>query len=155
MKPTTLAIFTVWISTGGLHAQETERPLTPLQIVISLAPAPDGSDAGMSLALHVLADSGTPTLLRSGREVAVPAADNQYRNVGTNVTCRAQTSGSGFRVELDLERSSLPEGSDPGRPSFQTFSYHTSFRLRDGESVELASGAGLRSIVARLEVLTN
>jgi hypothetical protein len=150
-----LAVFLAWVAAGSLSAQEAERTLTPIKVAISLAAAPDGSDPGMSIALYVLADSGTPTLLRSGREVAVPAADNQYRNVGTNVTCRAQSSGDGFRIELDIEKSSLPEGSDPARPSFQTFSYHTSFRLRDGESVELASGAGLRAIVARLEVLSN
>jgi hypothetical protein len=56
---------------------------------------------------------------------------------------------------LGIERSSLPEGSDPARPSFQTFSYDAAFRLRDGESVELASGAGLRPIVAKLEVVSN
>ena len=108
--------------------------------------------------LYVLADSHEPTALRAGREVAVPDAGNQYRNVGTNVTCRASTSGDGFRVDLQIERSSLVEGSDPDRPSFYTFNVNSAVRLRDGESARILSRAdgapgNLREVEAKLEAL--
>ena len=133
-------------------AQEAEAALTPLQIELSLPRSPDGSVGGETFVLSVLADSGTVTVLRAGREVAVPAADDKYRNVGVNMNCRARTSADGFRVELEFERSSFAEGSDPARPSFQTFSYRAAFRLRDGESIALVGGSGLREIRATLRV---
>jgi hypothetical protein len=149
-----IAMFLVWVAARRLPAQEEAAgEETKLNVELTLHAAPDGSDRETSFVLHVLADSKRTMTLRAGREVAVPAADNQYRNVGINVTCRAWTSGDGFRLDLELERSSLVEGSDPGRPSFHTFSTTSSFRLRDGESVELVGGPDLREIVAKLEVL--
>lgn len=149
-----IAVFLVWIAARELPAQEEAAgEVTPLKLELTLSAASDGSDRAFSFVLEVLADSKRTTTLRVGREVAVPAADNQYRNVGTNVTCRAWTSGDGFRLDLELERSSLVEGSDPGRPSFYTFNSNSSFRMRDGESIELVGGSDLRKIVAKLEVL--
>jgi hypothetical protein len=150
-------MFLVWSAAWASPAQEA-ADLTPLQIELRLSAAPDASDGAVSVALYVLADSHEPTALRVGREVAVPVAGHQYRNVGTNVTCRASTSGDGFRLDLQIERSSLVEGSDPGRPSFHTFNVNSAVRLRDGESARIlgqvdgASGS-LREMVAKLVVL--
>jgi hypothetical protein len=138
---------------GGLSAQEREKTTVPLRVGLAIAPAPDGSDPGAALSFYVLAGSRTPTLLRSGQEVSVPAADGQYRNVGTNVTCQATPDGEAFRIELDIERSSLAEESDPARPSFRTLSYHAAFRIRDGGKVELAGGPDQRRVTADLQVL--
>jgi len=150
-----ISVLLVWSAARGLPAQE-EEPAgdgTPLKVELTISPAADGRESGTSFALYVLADSKRTVALRPGREVAVPAAGNQYRNVGINVTCRAWTSGDGFRLDLELERSSLIEGSDPGRPSFHTFNANSSFRLRDGESVRLVGGSDLREVEARLQVL--
>jgi hypothetical protein len=134
-------VFLFWIAAPGLPAQEEAAgEITPLKLELTLSPSPDGSDRETSFVVHLLADSNRTTTLRAGREVAVPAAGDQYRNVGINVTCRAWTDGDGFRLDLELERSSLVEGSDPGRPSFHTFSTSSSLRLRDGESVRLVGG---------------
>ena len=149
-----IAVLLVWVAARELPAQEeTAGEVTPLKVELTLSPAPDGSDRETSFVLHVLADSKRTTTLRSGREVAVPTAGKQYRNVGINVTCRAWASGDGFRLDLEIERSSLVEGSDPGRPSFYTFNSNSSFRVRDGESIELVGGSDLRAVVAKLQVL--
>jgi hypothetical protein len=147
-----IPLFLIW--SGALSAQEeATEDVTPLKLELTLSPAPEARESGTSLALYVLADAKRVVTLRAGREVAVPAAGNQYRNVGINVTCRASTIGDGFRVDLEIERSSLVEGSDPVRPSFYTFSANSAFHLRDGESVEIAAGPDLRAIVAKLQVL--
>ena len=154
-----LTMFLVWIAAPKLPAQEEAAGVvTPLKPELTLSRAPDGSDRETTFVVHVLADSKRTTTLRSGREVAVPAAGNQYRNVGINVTCRAWTSGDGFRLDLELERSSLVEGSDPDRPSFYTFNVNSAVRLRDGESARILSRAdgapgNLREVEAKLEVL--
>ncbi len=156
-KQILISVLLVWGAARALPAQE-EEPAddgTPLKVELTISPAADGREGATSFALYVLADSKRAVALRAGREVAVPAADNQYRNVGINVTCRAWASGDGFRLDLELERSSLVEGSDPGRPSFHTFNTNSSFRLRDGESVELVGGSDLSEIVAKLQVLRN
>lgn len=152
-----LSIFLVCATARALPAQEpvVVGTLTPLRLTLTLSPAPDGRESGTSFALYVLADVQAMTTIRSGREVAVPLAGSQYRNVGINVTVRASTSGDGFHFDLEIERSALVEESDPDRPSFQTFSARSSFRLRDGDEVELVGGPYLREIVAALRVLKN
>ncbi len=153
-----VSTFLVWSAARVIPAQEAAGNVTPLKIELRLSAAPDGNDGATSIVLYVLADSHEPTALRAGREVAVPAAGNPYRNVGTNVTCRASTSGNGFRLDLSIERSSIVEGSDPGRPSFYTFNVNSAVLLRDGESARIlgqADGASgsLREVEAKLEVL--
>jgi hypothetical protein len=152
-------MFLFWSAARAIAAQEgAAGNVTPLKIELRLSAAPDGNDVAASIVLYVLADSHEPTALRAGREVAVPAAGHQYRNVGTNVTCRASTSADGFRVDLQIERSSLVEGSAPDRPSFHTFNVNSALHLRDGESAQIlgrADGApgSLREVEAKLEVL--
>jgi hypothetical protein len=149
--------FLIWSGARALPAQEgSTGDVTPLKLELTLSRGPDGREGGSSLTLYLLADSKQAVTLRSGREVAVPAAGNSYRNVGINVTCRAATSGGdAFRLDLELERSSLVDGSDPVRPSFHTFSTNSVFRLRDGQRVQLVGGSDLGEIQAKLEVLKN
>lgn len=156
-KPILIAALLVWGAARALPALGEEAPakVTPLKLELTFSPAPDGGESGSSLTLYLLADSKRAVALRAGREVAVPAAGNQYRNVGINVTCLAAASGDGFRLDLEVERSSLVEGSDPVRPSFYTFNANSALHLRDGETVELAGGSDLQAIVAKLRVLRN
>lgn len=150
-----IALLLLSVGARELRAQEEETAgnLIPLRVELTLSPSADGRESGATLTLYVLADSKRTVALRAGREVAVPAAENQYRNVGTNLTCRAATSGNGFRLDLEIERSSLVEGSDPGRPSFHTFSTTSVLLLRDGQRVELVGGSELPEILVRLEVM--
>ncbi len=152
-----LSIFLTCAAARALPAQEEVAggTLTPLRLTLTFSPAPDGRESRVSFALYVLADAKAMTTLRSGREVAVPSAGNQYRNVGINVTCRASTSGDRFHFDLEIERSALVEESDPVHPSFQTFSARSSFRLRDGDEVKLVAGPDLGEIVAALRILKN
>jgi hypothetical protein len=132
--------------------EETEIVATPLDLEVTLSPGPDGSDRGTSFTLYLLADSKRTTTLRSGREVAVPTAGNQYRNVGINASCRAWTSGDGYRLDLELEKSSLVEGNDPVRPSFNIFNATVFLRMRDGETARVVAGSDIREITAKLRV---
>lgn len=71
----------------------------------------------------------------------------QYRNVGTNIHCRARDVGNGvFEIHLMLEASTVYAGGDVdasyeaqargGRTMFRTFSVDLRPLLRDGENVE-------------------
>jgi hypothetical protein len=150
-----ISVLLIWVGSRELRAQEEDTlgALTPLKVELTLSPAPDGRERGTSFTLYVLADSKRAVVLRAGREVAVPAPGIQYRNVGTNLTCRASTIADGFRLDLEIERSSLVEGSDAGRPSFHTFNANSVLRLRDGQTVELVGGSDLPEIRVRLQVL--
>ena len=90
----------------------------------------------------------------SGEEGAIaPATSFQYRNVGTNIVCRAREIGGGlFEIFLVLETSTVYAGADEeeaayeaqasgGRTMFRTF--NVSFRplLRDGDSAETLASA--------------
>lgn len=102
----------------------------------------------------------------SGEDGAIaPATSFQYRNVGTNIVCRAREIGGGvFEVFLVLETSTVYGGADVeeaayeaqapgGRTMFRTF--NVSFRplLRDGESAEtLASADPVSGEVVKVQV---
>src|SRR6185295_9655529 len=92
--------------------------------------------------------------LRMGVEVPVPVttfADAsstpqtsfQYRNVGTNIDCSADTLDEGrFRVFLTVEQSSIPTASDKKAgqtldlPMFRTFNAIVPVILRDGQTTQ-------------------
>jgi len=77
----------------------------------------------------------------------------QYRNVGTNITCRAREIGGGvFEIDLWLDSSTVYAGAGAenasyeaqaagGRTMFRTFSVMLRPLLRDGESVETVASA--------------
>jgi hypothetical protein len=82
-----------------------------------------------------------------------PATSFQYRNVGTNIQCRAREIGGGlFEIVLWLETSTVYAGADAedaayeaqapgGRTMFRTFNVILRPLLRDGESVETVASA--------------
>jgi hypothetical protein len=156
----------LWIGAGTFcEAQESPpAPFIPLKLELTLT-RPGGSDADRATyTLYVLANSGSYTNLRVGREVAVPVTSfanaaevdtpgrasskpltsYQYRNVGINVSCRASSRGEPFRLELQLERSSLDEPGEASSaadlPSFRTFNVNAGLLLRDGGSAQLVLG---------------
>jgi hypothetical protein len=155
-------------------SQEPAQPqnLTPLKVELTLSRPQGEEPARASYTLYVLADKVPFTQLRIGREVPVPVTTKggaegpagtgfQYRNVGMNVMCRAFRNEKGFRVQLNLERSTLVEEGPPvgpaGYPSFQTFNTEAEFLLGDGERAQVVTGAdpalGGWNVEAKLSVL--
>jgi type II/III secretion system protein len=94
-----------------------------------------------------------------------PVTSFQYRNVGTNIDCRAADVAEGlFQLNLDVESSSVytsPSGSPAGavgagvaseRPFFRTFNVSLSPVLRDGQTVQaVASTDPITGEVVRIE----
>ena len=86
--------------------------------------------------------------LRMGIEIPVMAASKegppayQYKNVGTNIDCRAVAEGDGrYRLEMTVEHSSIYKPPDDsarsagdGTPLFRTFRSGFVPVLRDGQS---------------------
>ncbi|MGD8894509.1 MAG: hypothetical protein PVJ73_00590 [Acidobacteriota bacterium] len=80
-----------------------------------------------------------------------PPTSFQYRNVGTNIECRAREIGSGrFEIVLWLDSSTVYAGADAERAAYEGQGARTMFRtfnvtlrplLRDGESVETVASA--------------
>jgi type II secretory pathway component GspD/PulD (secretin) len=72
--------------------------------------------------------------------------DWQYRNVGTNIRCDAQSLDEGrYRVTLQFEQSSLHSGSKEGAqpvdaPLFNTWSQNAGDIYRDGQTIQSALG---------------
>ena len=91
-----------------------------------------------------------PSHLRMGIEVPVMAASKdgppayQYKNVGTNIDCRATAADDGrFRLEMTVEHSSIYEppaesARTPvgGMPLFRSFRSGFVPVLRDGQSMQ-------------------
>lgn len=132
--------------------------LVPLRVELFITRhrgAPNGPEISrLAHTLQVVANSRSVTSLREGREVpvmvtqtigasdddtrrAVPVTSYQYRNVGTNVTCRARSHGNGFRVNLNFEQSSIHANEGSPNPSFRTFSVSNELWLEPGRSQDL------------------
>lgn len=168
-----IAVLAVWGGIGASLAQERPQNLTPLKIELTLSRPQGGDGARATYALYVLAENVEATELRIGREVPVPVTTKgggegpagtgfQYRNVGMNVMCRAFRSEKGFRIDLNLERSTLYEDAEregpAGYPSFHTFNIGAQFLLEDGERAQVVTGSdpalgGGWNVEAKLEVL--
>jgi hypothetical protein len=93
-----------------------------------------------------------------------PPTSFQYRNVGTNIDCRAIERGDGrYELNLSVENSSalsgIGEGSEaslPGVPLFRRFEAHSSPVLRDGQSVQVvASTDPVTGEVVKIDVTMN
>ena len=95
----------------------------------------------------------------------------QYRNVGTNIDCRAEDrSGDGlFQIGLNVENSSIysstgarttgglnETGLAPDRPMFRTFNVSLNPTLRDGQSIQaVASTDPVTGEVVKIDVTLN
>jgi hypothetical protein len=102
-------------------------------------------------------DGARSATLRMGVEVPVVVGVGkgvQYRNVGMNIDCTAETVGDGrFKLKMAVEQSSISEIGQPakprpaadaaageaapeaGNPMFRTFNSGFNAILRDGQSV--------------------
>ena len=100
-----------------------------------------------------------------------PVTSFQYKNVGTNIDCRAEDrSGDGlFQMLLSVENSSIYSSTDarttgelnatglaPDRPMFRTFNVSLNPTLRDGQSIQaVASTDPVTGEVVKIDVTMN
>jgi len=134
------------VSAAIASAQESDEAV-PFTLEITVTGF-DGRDAvdTRTHQMQLIIDKPSPTQLRQGREIAV---GDEYRNVGTNVSCRARTHAPGYLVWCTFEQSSLIPGA--GVPAFNTLHLVSEVVARAGETQELGTvdvGAGKRWTVA-------
>ena len=140
-NPWPIVLLICMIPVATVAQDDTSETPIPLRIEIDVR---QGQDEHVTHTLHVMANRDRPTELRQGQEFAVPGTapdtDYQYRNVGTNIKCRATSHGDKFLVWFVLEQSSRAETSGTP-PSFHTFNIMNELLLADGESVELVAAS--------------
>ena len=119
-------------------AQSVPDPTeVPLRVEIAIA---QGEETH-TYTLDVTANRSRLSELRQGREIAIQGESApQYRNVGTNIQCKASTRGDRFLVWLALERSSIAESAG-GHPSFHTFHVMSELLLASDEDVSLVTSS--------------
>jgi hypothetical protein len=141
------------LATPATAQQKQDSPpgpkkLTPLEVQIVFTKYQGAKKlSSLPYTLTVNAGDNRVTRLRLGIEIPVKGAEGkaQYRNVGTNIDCSAEAMEDRFKVNLNLEQSSVysiggetstraEERTDP--PLFQSFSVNLSAVLGDGQTVE-------------------
>jgi hypothetical protein len=142
---------------------EKPRTLTPLkvQIVLTRLKA-DKKISSLPYQLGVTANDGSKTSLRMGVDVPVmvttvktgpdsapqPTSWN-YRSVGTNIDCRADSAASdSFRLQITVSDSSIHleprDGAQKGViaadvPAFRSFNSTFTVLMRDGQTTQYTS----------------
>lgn len=89
-----------------------------------------------------------------------PAANYQYRNVGTNIDCSANDLGDGrYQLNVSVENSSALGGTgstQEGMPLFRTFNTTLSPALREGQSAQvIAATDPVTGEVMKIDVTLN
>lgn len=155
--------------------KEAEKTLTPLRLALTVSRFEGEKKVGsLPYVLQVAANDSRGIKLRMGVEVPVPVTSiatapagggstpttsYQYRNVGANIDCSAESLEDGrFRLSLTFEQSSLPlapEGKPtPPRdlPLFRTFMSSVTLVLRDGQTTQyVAATDSVTGESARIE----
>jgi hypothetical protein len=125
---------------------------TPLKVTVVISRF-DGEKRIGNLPFVLTLNTNDRTSLRMGAEVPVPSTimkdgtsqfSYQYRNVGTQIDCRAGNILPGGRVALTLTVSdtqvaienSPDAGSMRGLPRFTTFTSNATLTLADGGTME-------------------
>lgn len=141
----------VGIACGGDVWSQEPSPVEATPLVVELVFSNyDGEEVSERLSYRLLVNAeadGQATELRMGIEAPVTNTDGkvQYRNVGTNITCRAQPAPNGrFLLNIQVERSSFvseatPRNSPLDNPLFRSRSGKHRVLLRDQETIELSS----------------
>jgi hypothetical protein len=102
-----------------------------------------------------------PPAKSQGESIVLPSPMSyQYRNVGTNIDCRAIDRGDGrYELVIRVENSSAlggdkgGEASVPGVPLFRRFEANVGPVLRDGQSVQtVASTDPVTGEVVKIDV---
>jgi hypothetical protein len=90
---------------------------------------------------------------------AKPRTSYNYRNVGTNLDCRARATNDGrYQLEMSVENSSALSGTGASGmpPLFRTFNVNLNPILRDGQSLQtVASTDPVSGEVVKIDVAMN
>lgn len=165
---------------GETAASRPRKTLLRVQIVIARYQG-ERKVASVPYTLLVTTDQRKVSL-RMGVEVPIavasfakpedaksaPVTSFQYRNVGTNIDCRAEEGAPDgvYQLGLNVENSSIYTSSEsratsglndtglaPDRPLFRTFNVSLNPTLRDGQSVQtVASTDPVTGEVVKLDV---
>ncbi len=147
----------------GLAQEKESAKLVPLkvQLVVSRYAA-DKKISSMPYTLWVTANDTRTTVVRMGVQVpfvttvfstagkdgaaGTPTQSYQYRDVGTNIDCKAASQADGsYYLDMRLNDSSVsfdPKESaqnPKGVPAFRNFTSNFSILLKDGQSAQYAS----------------
>jgi hypothetical protein len=152
-------------SSAPIHAQDRPAPpsrpaMVPLKVTVVLSRYQgDKKISSLPYTLLVTANDAEFTRLRIGTQVAVPtvfqAKDSptpvqsySYKDVGTNIDCRAASDADGmFRLLLTVADSAIyfPDKTEAmvsastGAPAFRNFNSTVDVLLRDGQTVQYTS----------------
>jgi hypothetical protein len=137
------------------------KPLTPLKVQVVIARYEgDKKVSSFPYMLAVTANHPQPVSLRMGAQVPIPVGQGgiDYKNVGTNIDCSANSTEDGrFQVQLRIEDSSIMErrgGDIP--PTLRTFSSSNTVVLKDGQTVQFTAAADkVTGEVVRVDVTMN
>jgi Bacterial type II and III secretion system protein len=151
-------------STGPTAQSPTpsqSKPLTPLKVQVVIARYEgDKKVSSFPYMLAVTANHPEPVSLRMGSQVPIPVGQGgiDYKSVGTNIDCSANSTEDGrFQVQLRIEDSSIMErrgGEVP--PTLRNFSSSNSVVLRDGQTVQFTAAADkVTGEVVRVDVTMN
>lgn len=142
-------------------AQAQDKPATPpspaatappvsvkVQLVLSRFQG-EKKVSSMPYILQLTANERSTTNLRMGTDVPVATGQGgyNYRPVGTNIDCRAETVGDGtYKLYVTVNDSSVrfpEEGKAEPRasmaPSFRSFTANFSLLIRDGQTAQYTS----------------
>jgi Bacterial type II and III secretion system protein len=155
-------------------ATRAQPPLVPLKVTLVFARYQGEKKlSSVPYTLFVTANLSERTSLRVGNQVpvattvfgaagAAPQSSYNYRDVGTNIDCAAQTGPDGFyRITLTVADSSVAyaEGDPASRtapPTFRSFNSTFNILLRDGQTVQYTSAAdAISGQVVKLDATVN
>ena len=133
----------------------TTGPLVGMKVQLVLSRHQgDKKISNMPYLLQLTANERGMTNLRMGTDVPVASGGGgyNYRSVGTNIDCRAETAGDGtYKLYVTVNDSSVrfpdrdkPEPGSPssataGLPAFRSFTANFVILLRDGQTAQYTS----------------
>jgi type II secretory pathway component GspD/PulD (secretin) len=154
--------------------QGPSRSLVPLKVTLVFARYQgEKKISSVPYTLFLTANLNERTSLRMGNQVPVtttvfgqgggiPQSSYNYKDVGTNIDCVAQTAPDGYyRVTLTVQDSSVAyaEGDAAARnapPTFRSFSSTFNILVRDGQTVQYTSAADpISGQVVKLDATVN
>jgi hypothetical protein len=149
------------------------KPVIPLKITIVISRY-QGEKRTASLPFTLMVNtSDRSTSLRMSNEVPypvttamptkeVPVLSYQYKAVGTNIDCTAETTADDgrFRLQVTISDSQIFSDAAPaiakGLPSFQSFTSQSALLLRDGQTIQYTTATDkITAEVVKVDVTMN
>ena len=169
IRPITV-VAVLLMSSGAIHAQDKPQAaarasMVPLKVTVVLSRFQgEKKISSLPYTLFVTANDAEFTRLRMGTQVPVPTTvlsqgkdttmapvqSYNYKDVGTNIDCRASSGEDGaYKIMLTVADSAVyfPDKSEAmatssmvtGAPAFRSFNASVDVLLRDGQTVQYTS----------------